>query len=119
MKLPKRIRKIVELGKRFPRITRAIIHYLLIDFAFELIGLVWDGLRARAAVSMFPVALGSEEAEGLMFIDWANDNSDMIEGLPHQYVVDTYVAYREGWQPNSTEAKALDKYEKSFKRYIL
>lgn len=119
MKMPRRIRMIVDLGKRFPRVAQAIIHYMLIDFAFELIGLAWDGLRARAAVAVFPVALGSEEAENLMFIDWANSNKDMIEGLPQSYVADTYVAYREGWQPGSLEAKALEKYEKSFRRYFL
>lgn len=115
----RRIRKILELAKRFPRLAQAILHYLLIDFAFELIELAWDGLRARAAVAVFPVALGSEEAEGLMFIDWANSNKDTIEGLPKSYVVDSYVAYREGWQPSSKEAKALENYEKSFKRYFL
>lgn len=117
--IPRRIRKILELANRFPRIAKAIFHYLLIDFAFELIGLAWDGLRARAAVAVFPVALGSEEAEGLMFIDWANANKDAIEGLPRSYVVDSYVAHRESWQPGSKEAKALESYEKSFKRYFM
>lgn len=115
----KRIRMILDLGKRFPRIARAIIHYLMIDFAFELIGLAWDGLRARAAISMFPVALGSEEAESLMFIEWANTNEDMIEGLPRSYIVDLYVAHREDWKPGSVEAKALQKYEKAFERITL
>lgn len=115
----KLIQKLIQFANRHPRVRDIILSYIAIDLAFALLEAAWDGLRARAAARMFPVRVGSREAESLYFISWMDENKKAMEGLPQSYIVETYLNHREAIQPNTREARLLESYESSFRRLFV
>lgn len=113
-----KFRRIYELSKKFPRLTKSFISFILWDLGLEVIELVIDGLRARAAVKLFPVALFDDETETLLFTDW-------VEEFPHrrrlspEVMTQQYIAFREKVEPGSKEHAKLVEYSGSFLRMLV
>lgn len=115
----KLVQKLIQYSNRYPRMRSMILSYLVLEFAFALLEAAWDGVRARAAARMFPVKVGSREAETLFFISWMKKNAKENEGLPEAYIVERYVNEREKLVPGTKAAKELKDYETSFKRFLV
>lgn len=113
------LQRLIQFANRFPRARNMILTYIAFDFAFALLDAAWDGLRARAAARMFPVRVGSREAESLYFISWLESNEKAMEGLPESYIIETYLNHREGMQEGSRDERTLRDFESSFKRFLV